>query len=231
MEGKSIKKQVARAVRTLAGGDILTMMVGHVSCRIPGTETMAILGHSHKENKTLDTVMEQDIITMDFHGSVLEGQMEPPGEFPIHSEIYKARPDVQAVIHGHPETSMVFGIAGIPIVPVFARAAMFMPEVPIMDFAGQIDSEQSATEMVKILGGGQAVLLRGHGHVVVGDSLETAGLSAFFLELNARLQLEASKLGAVKPLRENEIKKHQPTSMWRYYVRKYDPLDGANRFS
>jgi len=219
---------VARAVRTLAGGDILTLTVGHVSCRVPGENWVLILGHTHKAFKTLDSIEAADIIRMDLDGRPLDAGGEPPGERFIHTEIYRRRPDVQAVIHGHPETSTYFGVAGREIVPVYFRAGQFAPRVAIHDYAGQIDTPELGRAVAEELGGSTALLLRGHGTVVVGESIEEATVNAFALETNARIQLYASQLGTPRLLRTEEIKAHKNTSVWRYYVKRYDPLFGED---
>jgi L-ribulose-5-phosphate 4-epimerase len=219
-----LKKKLAQAVRTLAGGNILTLTVGHVSCRIPDNDNILILGHSHKAYKTLDTITEADIIIMDLEGNVVEGNYEPPGERYIHTEIYKARPDVNSIVHGHPEMSTIFSIGGKKIIPVYYRAAQFRPEVPVMDFAGQIDTKELGTAVAKAIGNASALLLRGHGNIVVGESIEEAGVNAFALETNARMQFYASLIGSPIPLKDDEIKKHKPTSVWSYYVKKYDSM-------
>ncbi len=219
-----LKELVARAVRTLAGGDILTLTVGHVSCRVPGESWLLILGHAHKSFKTLDAIEAADIIRMDLDGNPLDAGTEPPGERFIHTEIYRRRPEVQAVVHGHPETSMVFGVAGRDLVPVYFRAGQFLPRVPLHDYAGQIDTPELGRAVAGALGDSAALLLRGHGTVVVGESVEEAVVNCFALETNARIQLHAALLGTPQPLRREEIKTHKNTSVWRYYVKRYDPL-------
>lgn len=224
MEILQLKKKLAQAIRTLANGEILTLTVGHVSCRIPNSNNVLILGHSHKAYKTLDTITEEDIIVMNMEGNTVEGRYEPPGERYIHTEIYKSRPDVNAVIHGHPELTTAFSVAGRSIIPVYYRAGQFLPEVPILDYAGQINTKELGTVTAEALGNAWALLLRGHGTVVVGRTLEEAGVNAFALETNARIQLYASILGTPVPLKKDEIKAHKPTSVWCYYVKKFDPM-------
>jgi ribulose-5-phosphate 4-epimerase/fuculose-1-phosphate aldolase len=222
------KALVAQAVRTLAGGDILTLTVGHVSSRVPGEGWVLILGHTHKAFKTLDSIEAADIIAMDLAGNPVEPGGEPPGERFLHTEIYRRRPDVQAIVHGHPETSTYFGVAGREIVPVYFRAGQFAPRVAIHDFAGQIDTPERGRAVAEALGGSAALLLAGHGTVVVGASVEEAVVNAFALETNARIQLYAALLGTPRRLREEEIKAHKNTSVWRYYVKRYDPRFGED---
>ena len=220
------KKKLAQAIRTLAGGGILTMTVGHASMRL-GEDRLLMLGHAHKKHKTLDSITEEQIISIDFDGKVLEGAYEPPGEVYIHTEVMKNRPDVGAAVHGHPIMSEVFGIAGRPIIAVDHRSAVFSSGVPVMDFAGQIDTPELGAQAAKILGNNTAALLRGHGQIVVGETLEEACVNAFLLEDNATKLYMALQLGGAVPLREGELRKHKPTSVWAYYVKKYDPMFDA----
>jgi len=216
------KKEIARAVRTLAGGGILTLTVGHVSWRDSESGNIVILGHAHKEHKTLDEITWEDIILMDPDGRTIEGKYEPPGELYIHTEIYKARPDVMSVVHGHPEFSIACSIDCRPIFPVYYRAAQFFPDVPVLDYAGQIDTEEKGKKTAAHLKDRKGLLLRGHGIVTVGASVEEASVNAFALETNARIFLYSSMKCVPEPLREEDLKVHKPTSEWAYYVKKYD---------
>lgn len=221
------KKKLAQAIRTLAGGGVLTLTVGHASCRLEDGRIL-MLGHAHRSHKTLDSITEEEIIVVDGDGKVVEGNYEPPGEVYIHTEVLRARPDVGSVVHGHPMMSEVFGIAGRPIVAVDHRSAMFASGVPVMDFAGQVDSPELGRQVAEVLGDCTAMLLRGHGQVVVGETLEGACANAFLLEDNATKLFMALQLGGgAKALRPDEMRKHKPTSVWAYYVKKFDPMFGA----
>jgi len=222
MELTERKRLVAQAVRTLAGGDILTLMVGHVSWRDAESGQIVVLGHAHREHKTLDATTEDEIILMDGEGVRTEGRYEPAGEKYIHTEIYRARPDVQAVVHGHPEHCIACSLVNRPFRPVYYRAAQFFPEVPILDYPGQIDTVEKGRRVASALGGGKGLLLRGHGIVTVGASLDEACVNAFTLEANARILLAAAALGPVESLREEDLSAHKPTSAWTYYVHRYD---------
>jgi len=218
-----IKKKLAQAIRTLHGGGILTLTVGHVSYRL-SEERIAILGHTHKIFKTLDMITEGEIIIMDLDGNTIEGKYEPPGEKYIHTEIYKKRPDIRSIVHGHPEISIAFSVAGVGIVPVYYRAGQFQREIPIMDFSGQINTKKLGQQAAESLGQSLALLLRGHGVIIVGGSIEEASVNAFALETNARIQLYASILGSPRPIRVEELGTHRPTSVWQYYIQRYDSM-------
>lgn len=216
------KREIAQAVRTLAGGGILTLMVGHVSWRDKESGNIVILGHAHKEHKTLDKITEDDIILMDMLGKTINGKYEPPGEFFIHTEIYRAHPDIMSVVHGHPEYCIACSIDNSSMFPVYYRAAQFFPDVPLLDYAGQIDTEEKGRRVAACIKERKGLLLRGHGIVTVGGTVEEAAVNAFALETNARIFLFASLRGKPKPLRQENLKVHKSTSEWVYYLSKYD---------
>jgi L-fuculose-phosphate aldolase len=221
------KRELAQAVRTLAGGGILTLTVGHASWRDAASGDIVILGHAHKEHKTLDMIGEEDIIVMDAEGRRKEGRYEPPGELYIHTEIYRTRPEVMAIVHGHPQHCIAYSLHNRPLPPVHYRAAQFFPAAPVLDYAGQIDSAEKGRRTASALGPGMGLMLRGHGSVTVGESLEEAAVNAFALEDNARIMLLASVLGQPEPLNPDDLKVHKPTSVWTYYVHTFDPKTGA----
>lgn len=222
IEGK--KREIAEAVRTLAGGGILTLTLGHVSWRDEETGNILILGHTHKKDKFLTDITEEDIILIDGDGGVISGNYDPPGEVFIHTEIYRARKDVCSVFHGHPDKCIAFSLANVPMFPVYYRATQFFPEVPVFDYAGQINTKEKGRECAELLGDNAALLLRGHGIITVGQTIQEAAVNAFSAEKNASLILEASCLGEIKPINSKDLHAHRPTSVWPYYVDKYDAL-------
>lgn len=232
---RKMKEKIAEMIRILAAGEILTLMKGHLSHRLPGSNEILILGHAHRSGKTLAEITGDDIVTIDLNGHLLEGSIQPPGERFIHTCIYRKREDVGAVIHAHPYSSMPFAVAGIQIIPVHHEAIAFAPRVEILDYAGQIDTEETGMMVAEGLKNSTGLLLRGHGSVVVGRDPEEACCNAFELELNAKLQFQASLLGTPRAVTREEIQKaakpgskpHKSISPWPFYLEKY----GRNRQS
>lgn len=226
---KELKDKIAEMTKILAAGDILTMMKGHLSYRIPETNEVLIIGHTHRGGKTLAQITGNDIVVIDLNGNLIEGNIEPPGERFIHTCIYKKRSDINAVIHSHPHTSMAFGVAGVEIIPVHHEAVIFAPKVEIFNFAGQVDNEEIGMKIAEALKDNYALLLRGHGTVVAGRTPEEACCNAFELEINAKIQLWASILGTPKGVTKEEVlgvpqpgkKEHHISSPWPYYLEKY----------
>ena len=128
---------------------------------------------------------------MDFDGNgPLIGAYRTPHETPLHGEIYKARPDVQAVVHAHPYNALLCGLAGVEFRPLFggyqpATLRIALNGVPIYDRVTQtITTRELAQEMCDAMGDRDIVLLRGHGVAAVGGSVQAAtGLAIRFEHL------------------------------------------------
>ncbi len=120
----------------------------------------------------------------------------------IHGEIYKARPDVNAVIHSHSPGVIPFGITNVPMRPVFHTAAFLHVGVPVFeirDAGGATDmlvrNGALAKALAVTLGDKPVALMRGHGNVVVGPNVKRTTIRAVYTEVNARLQTIALGLG------------------------------------
>ncbi len=219
-----LRTKLVTVVRLMAMEGLIDFN-GHVSCRLPDTDHVLINSrYSSRFGLTVD-----DIVTVDLAGQLLEGKAEPPSETAIHTEIYKARPDVGSVAHLHPQYATVFTIAGKPLVPVFIIASLFGPEgVPVFDDPRLIWSEEEGAAVAAVLGDRPAVLLRSHGAVTVGPDIEGTFAVAVALEDNARKYLWASALGTPRPLSVTEMEQYgAPVStrgtrhkVWDFYVAK-----------
>ena len=136
----------------------------------------------------------RDIVTVDLNGALLEGAAKPPLEFHIHSEIYRARPDVHAVVHAHPRWSTLLTMVGAPFKTVYAQAAL-IGEVRVMESPLSINTKAMGEQVAATLGGNRAVLLRSHGAVIVGGDIVECFALATYLEENARRQYLAMQIG------------------------------------
>ena len=126
------------------------------------------------------------------------------GERYIHGEIYKARPDVQAVIHSHSPAVIPFSLTKVPLRPVVAQAGFLPLEVPNFEIrdvrpAGErgmlVTNSTRGAALAKTLGTAPVALLRGHGNVVAGISVKQATVFAAYTDINARMQAAALQLG------------------------------------
>ena len=121
-------------------------------------------------------------------------QPKPVPQSSLHQAIYKARADVKAVFHFHSPAVILLSVVGQTIRPMHNYSAIFYEGVPLYNGTGQVESPARAGEMAKLLGSAKALMLRGHGAVVVGQSIREVCMLALFLEESARLQAEATNL-------------------------------------
>ena len=158
-------------------------------------------------------VTARDIMEFDLEGEPTDpGGRKPYLERFIHSEIYRLRPDVQAVVHSHSPSVIPYGVTGTPLRPIFHMSAFLGPATPIFEIreAGGpatdmlIRDRKLGAALAKSLGGATFALMRGHGSVAVGASIKQVAYRAIYAEVNARLQSEALRLGEITFLNERE---------------------------
>src|SRR5260370_20030390 len=148
-------------------------------------------------------VTAEDIMELDLEGKPIDGRDRPLySERFIHSEVYKARSDVNAVIHSHSPTVIPFSVTQVPLRPVHNTASFLAPEVPVFEMrkaAGMtnnlVTDGARGKALVETLGDRPVALLRGHGNVVVGPDLRRTVSRAIYTEVNARMLLQAMMLG------------------------------------
>jgi L-ribulose-5-phosphate 4-epimerase len=218
-----MKAKVALATRMLAREGIVGSS-GHVSMRIPGTDHVLI----GPENVTRNILGPDDVVTVDLNTNQIEGKHPRPDETEIHTGIYRARPDVMAVVHTHPTYSVSFSITKKPILPVHMHGAIFADGVNVFDSVGHVNTHELGDGLARALGNRRAVLMKMHGAAIVGATLEEAFVAAFQLEENAQQQLLAEATGKVEPMTPEDVARcikqsWRPSSIqkrWQYYLDK-----------
>ena len=125
----------------------------------------------------------------------------------VHQAVYKAREDAGAVIHFHSPAVILLSVVGQTVQPMHNYSAIFYEGVPVFAGTGQVESPERAGEIAQLLGPAKAVILRGHGAVVVGESIREVCILALYLEESARLQVEAMKLGTPKFVSRQEAER------------------------
>lgn len=183
-------------------------------------------------------ITRADIVELDMDANpVLPNAPRTNGERFIHSEIYKARPDVQSVIHAHTMAVIPFGIAGMPLRPVIAQAGFLPLETPLFD--SRVAYGQAAKErgmlvrnavlgaiLAKKLGNNPVVLMRGHGMTVVADSVKRATVQAVYTQIDAQVQWAAMQLNRnitsmdTKELEYNHIENFDVDRPWDNFNNK-----------
>lgn len=183
---------------------------GHVSVRDARRSDRFLLARSMAPA----LVTPKDIMQFDLDGTAIDPRARRPYlERFIHGSIYKARPDVMAVVHSHSPSIIPFGITPQRLRPVFHMGAFLGDDVPVWDihdFSGDTDllvaNVAQGDDLARALGSNLVALMRGHGSVAVGQTLQHAVYRAVYAEINARLQSEALKLGPVKYLTPGEAR-------------------------
>jgi L-fuculose-phosphate aldolase len=184
----AVKQQLVDAIRMLERADYIDHN-GHCSARRDATSFYINSGASMRGALTVD-----DIVAVDLDGNLVEGTAKPPLEFHIHSEAYRARPDVNAVFHTHPKWSTFLTMTGTAYKPVYAQGVL-LGDIPLMDSPMSVNTKPMGQKMAAMLGNNPALLLKAHGVVVVGSDILEAFALAAYVEENAYRQYMAMQIG------------------------------------
>jgi HCOMODA/2-hydroxy-3-carboxy-muconic semialdehyde decarboxylase len=204
---------------------------GHVSVRHPDDPKRYLLARSLSP----EMVQQADIMEFELDGTPVGGDRRQPYlERFIHGAVYEARPELIAVVHAHAEDVLPFGITDAPLRPVIHSGSFMGAEVPVWDIRDKFgDTNLLVTNMPQgrdlavRLGGSNVALMRGHGFVAAARSLIEVVRMSVYVPRNARVQMAAMRLGAVKPLSRGEIdarnagyKPHSPETWraWEYWA-------------
>jgi len=183
-----MKQQLVDAIRMLERAGFIDHN-GHCSARRDASSFYINSGASVRGALTAE-----DIVTVDLDGNLVEGSAKPPLEFHIHSEVYRARPHVHAVMHTHPQWSTFLTMVGEKYKAVYAQGVL-LGDIPLLDSPLSVNTRPMGEKLVAALGLGPAVLLKAHGVVIVGATIvECFALSAY-VEENAYRQYMAMQIG------------------------------------
>ncbi len=197
---KRLKEKLIISNKILEMGKLVDPF-GHVSVRIPAAETFLITRNIAPGMATLD-----DIVICDMDGKVLQGKYDRTySEVVIHTEIYKKRKDINSVVHTHSPYVIALSMTDNTVLPANLSAIGIGPE-PIALFKKMvyIDTPKLGEEVSDLFGPNNAVILKGHGAVIVGKNIESATYTAKRLEYTAMLQWMAVSVGKLAPITEEE---------------------------
>ncbi len=191
-------KDLVAANRILASHDVLDGY-GHVSVRDNKNPGHFLMARSlAPELVTSDDILEYDL---DAVAANLNGRSQY-GERYIHAAIYKARPDVMAIVHSHTPTVIPFGVSSVKLRPVYHLAGFLGEGLPVFDIRQSFGMTQMLVNtaprgqaLAQKLGNSAAVLMRGHGIAVTGTSLPVVVGRSIYTDVNARIQLQSIGLG------------------------------------
>lgn len=204
---QALREQVALANRLLHHYG-LGAYQGHVSARVPDSDLVLIRA---TPSVSLERVEADDLMLIDLDGNVVQASKRYPGRvgsWALHTEIYKARPEVNAVTHTHQKWCTVFGLAGRDVLPVIhpPTASVAAERWPVYTGTPDaIDSPEKGAAVASWLGGNVACHLRGHGMVFVGTTVSKSMLAAADAEEQAELTWRAMLVGTPEWIEEEYL--------------------------
>jgi len=222
----SLVEDLVCAYRILAEHGVIDGY-GHVSVRSDRDPQRYFLSRSLAP----ELVTEGDIMEYDLDSNPIDPRgREMYLERFIHGEIYKTRPEVNAVVHNHSPSVIPFGVTGVPMRPIFHMASFVGMGVPTFEIRGAQEGSDLLVRtpylgqaLAKTLGKNPAALMRGHGAVVVGESLTRAVGRSIYLETSARLQMQAMTIagrdGKITYLDDREV---QASAVMQDYKRAWN---------
>jgi L-fuculose-phosphate aldolase len=180
---------------------------GHVAVRLP--ESYGRRGFMLKHVRVPPPPADPTAVMLfDEDGQVMDGERAIPWEIPLYVHIFKARPEINSVIHTHPHVATALSMAGKSIFAISHQSAQFERGIPV--FAGDmINTPELGAELAKTLGPWPAALLKGHGAVAVGLSVGHAVQNTLYLEQAARQQVWAASVGTPEVLEDRLIDFHK----------------------
>jgi ribulose-5-phosphate 4-epimerase/fuculose-1-phosphate aldolase len=196
-----VKKNAAKDSLTELADDVLfgarvlyrelDDIFGHVSGRIPREVKREGLLFT-RMRIALKPLDPDEVMEIDFTCRRVKGKQHVSGETFIHTEIYKARPDVGGVVHAHPFHAVVLSATGRQLETFHPASIAFGSGVPFLG-GNQINTEKDGHEVAEMLGQGAAILLKNHGAVTVGKDVAQAVIRMYYLERAAYAHLIAGK--------------------------------------
>jgi L-fuculose-phosphate aldolase len=239
-----LRARVARACRVLGKMELSRALRGHISARIPGTDRIFIRARGPAESGVRYTT-EDEVVEIDLEGrpaaDVPKG-LRLPSELYIHTEILRARPEVNAVVHMHPPTVVLFTVTGTPLLPIYGAydpygLSIALENPPTFEKSVLINTPELGRELTMAMAKARACLMRGHGITTLGESVEEACVTALGLNELATLNYQAHLLGTPRPISDADIEGLRPAmkrlaakgppgepgdsvaTEWRYYCR------------
>ncbi len=219
-----LRQQVAAC--TLLLNDLgLLGYSGHVSARLPGRDAIVIQSRDQPRAK----LGPDDLLVCDFDGKLIAGPngVKPPSEIFLHTEILRARRDVNAVAHFHHDRATVFTmVENLALKPIKNHAVRWANGIPVHADPGHVNTPARGRALAATLGSANALLIRAHGQVIAAESVPAVLVDSVNFVENAEAMILASQLGRVLPLTATEIadfrasldRNHFVGKAWSYYV-------------
>jgi ribulose-5-phosphate 4-epimerase/fuculose-1-phosphate aldolase len=206
---KNLIEDIVAANRILAAEGVVDAF-GHVSARHPDKLDHYFIARAVSP----ELVTAEDIMEVSLEGEVLCGDARKPYlERHIHGAIYEARPDVSSVVHSHSRSVIPYTVTNEKLRPIVHSCATIGSEIPVWDahtsFGDSnllISNMEMGRDFTRVLAQNSSALMRGHGCTVTGRSIREAVYTAVYLEVNAELQMQASRFPPITFLSQGEVK-------------------------
>ncbi len=234
MNPDELRERVATACRVIALEGYVDLTLGHVSARSPGDRTIWI----KRKGVGLDEVEPSDVIALDIDDPTALESADYHLESVMHTEVYRARPDIGSVIHGHPVYGTALGSTDGQLQLLTHDAVLFADGIGDYDDGpALIMNRDQGHRVAMALGSRRAALLRNHGVVIAGEDVRWAVLAAVTLERAIRFQAIAATLGRPRPIPQDGAERLCPQKYqdafldeyWAAWVRRVHGRDARER--
>jgi HCOMODA/2-hydroxy-3-carboxy-muconic semialdehyde decarboxylase len=207
---ESVLEEIVTANRILAREGVVDSF-GHVSARHPDNPNRFLLSRARAPER----IEAADIMEFTLEGEAVDARGRAPYlERFIHGGIYEARPDVHSVVHNHSPSVIPFGVTDKKLRPLLHMCANIGREVSTWDShekfgdtALLVENVEMGRDLARALGRDRTILMRGHGATIAGSSVRHAVFVSIYLEVNAKLQMQAMAMGEIKFLTPGEVDK------------------------
>lgn len=207
-EEKQLRKEIVKIGRLMYDKGFISASDGNISARLSDNRFLITPTGLHKGFLEPD-----ELLIIDENGaraetgSYAKRHLKPTSETPMHLEAYRRRPDVHAVVHAHPPTTVALTIAGIPLADcLLPEVIVFLGLIPTTKYATP-SSEENVTAIRELIVKHDAIVLQRHGSLTVGDTPMQAFMRLETVEQNARIALILAQLGIRNPLEPEEVRK------------------------
>ncbi|HEX3792801.1 MAG TPA: class II aldolase/adducin family protein [Pseudonocardiaceae bacterium] len=223
--GVELRTQVAQAGQILHHLGLVDYL-GHCSARVPGTDLVVIKPKHSPRTRSPEQLGPAEMIVINLDGELVEGVERPPAELFIHTEIYRGRPDVRAVVHTHQPTASVLGLLDAPLKPLLHVPSVLTNggRIEKWPVSRLVTTPELGRQLVAALGDSALCHLQGHGIVSVADTMQRATVIAIALEQLAEANLRVLQTGLTpRVISDDELADLGTTvapvaGRWAYYL-------------
>jgi L-ribulose-5-phosphate 4-epimerase len=224
----ALREKIAIGSRILAKLELVDYL-GHISARVPGNPDAVLIRARGAEQGNQLHMTADDVSVVDLDAKQIGGRTRVPDETKLHTELYKARPDVTAIVHTHQPLATIFGDVGRPILPMQGVMAQVLAkgDIPIYPSARKVTTTEQGVELAKVLGDKPIVHLKNHGITIVGQTVEEVVIGCIWLEHQAKLTWWASMIGTPTGMSAGDLAAQAADGFgfearWKYYVSLLD---------